>query len=57
MIQQCVISKEFHSRMQSIGQVIYIRQQYSRGPKTVPCESPEVTGEALDAQLAQTFLN
>ena len=57
MIQQCVISKEFYSRMQSIGQVVYIRQQYSRGPKTVPCETPEVTGEALDAQLAQTFLN
>lgn len=32
MIQLCVISKECYFRMQSIGQVIYIRQQYRRGP-------------------------
>ena len=42
--------------MQSIGQVIYMRQQYSREPKTVPCETPEVTREALDAQLAHKRL-
>ena len=46
-----------HFRMQSIGQVIYIRQQHSRGPKTVPCENPELTGEALDAQLAHKLLD
>lgn len=57
MIQLCVISKECYFRMQSIGQVIYIRQQYRRGPKTVPCETPEVTGEALDAQLAHKLLD
>ena len=43
--------------MQSIGQVIYIRQQYSRGLKIVPCETPEVTGEALDAQVAHKPLD
>ena len=51
------LKREFHFRMQSIGQVIYIRQQYSRGPKTVPCGTPEVTGEALDAQLAHKLLD
>ena len=41
--------------MQSIWQVIYIRQQYSRGPKTVPLENPELTGEALDASWHTNF--
>lgn len=43
--------------MQSIVQVIYIREQYSRGPKPVPSETPELTGEALDAQLALKLLD